>query len=127
MKYILPIFFVLALTFGGDWGALAHAPQIGEETAAATICVEPAHNTLVEVARTEGLGRTGHVLRRFMNSNQCFQAALTGVTIRVIAVADPINTPDGFILYPLEVEPIGGSATKKWFAGHTHKIKGQEA
>ena len=124
MKYILLSIFALALAIGGTLPAQAHAPKVGEEGKFIVACKEDAHNVLVETARTEGLRATAPLVRRFMMRSKCFNAAPTGVPARIMEVAEPVYTPDGFILYPLRIQPLDGPSTVPWFAAHTHKIEG---
>lgn len=119
LKYILALF----LTLGWFSTVQAHVPQVGDVASSAIICTEEAHKVLIEKARAEGIGSLRPILHRFLNGMKC--SYTMGVEIRVVKVIEPIQTPDGFVLYPLHVQSTNGS--KVYFAAHTHKSPGTEA
>lgn len=117
------IILAIGLLAGASWltPALAHVPKVGDVASSVIICTEEAHNVLVEKARADGIGSLRPTLHRFINSIKC--SYTMGKEIRVVEVEEPIQTPDGFVLYPLHVQSIDGS--KVYFAAHTHKAEGE--
>ncbi len=126
-KFLSYLIIAVGLLAAASWltaPAQAHVPKAGDQMQLRVVCKEDAHNVLIEIARTEGLRRTSIMVRRFLNGHKCFSAMPLELQARVVEVIERIDTPDGFILYSLRVQPIDGD--REFFAAHTHKVEGQE-
>ena len=126
-KFLFYLIITVGLLAVASWmtAAQAHVPKAGDQMQIRTVCKEDAHNVLIEIARTEGLSRTAPLIRRFLNGYKCFSALPLEIQARVAEVIERVDTPDGFILYSLRVQPIDGE--RVYFAAHTHRAEDQGA
>ncbi|KKN80691.1 hypothetical protein LCGC14_0327830 [marine sediment metagenome] len=103
---------------------LAHAPAIGEERPAFSVCNKKAADDIFAVAKERGVGATSLPAFKYERTRDCRVFGGAPVLVHAIAVSEPTYTPDNYIVYMIQVEPVEGTLPSgSWFAFHRHKAE----
>ena len=105
--------------------ARADAPVIGEIWFVNHVCREAAIDEVMETVRTKGYEAAKQTFVQNARRSRCH--GLTPPTrVRVLSVAEPINTRDGYIVYETQVEGGASLPPGPWFSLHKDKLEGSE-
>ena len=123
MRYILPILFALALTFGGDGFAQAHVPVVGEEKPTSSVCTEAAIIDIAKLAQAKGINATRMLFFQHVRARQCYVFSFSRLLVRAVRVSPAVETPNSVVVHVIQIEFVeGASRGGPWFAIHVHKV-----
>ncbi|KKL48230.1 hypothetical protein LCGC14_2327600 [marine sediment metagenome] len=115
------VWIFLLMMLAWPIGAQAHIPKVGEERPTYSVCNKEAADDIFTVAKEWGVGATAIVAFGHERARACRSY---GGLVRAVAVSEPAYTPDNYMVYMIQVEPVKGTLPSgSWFAFHKHEAE----
>ena len=91
-----------------------------------SVCNEEAAYDIFNITEERGVGATSLPAFQYERTRDCHVFYGPVVWVGAVAVMGPVYTPDGYVVYMIQVELTEGTLPKgPWYAFHRHKVEGE--